>query len=270
MAQERDLLEMIHKRNIRRKGAKNLNSAIVAESGTGKSWAGIRICEVFYDRYLDVPFTADNIVFTISEFLKLVKVLPECSFIIFDDAGLKFSSVKWFEELNQILGWTLQSYRWKIINVIFTIPVLKWLDRIGRGMLHARLDMIKPGYGVFKRYAYSQDYDKAYATRILSLYLDEPNKKLVEEYEAKKRKFLKREYDMYLRTAEKRESQLLTIDQIVDIVLEAPDIYKYKRKFNARLIQTNLNIGKDKAYLALANIVKLKEGGNLNKRKKAL
>lgn len=260
MRVDKDILEIIHKRNIRRRGKKNINCAIIAESGSGKSYAGLRFSELYYSRYMDAPFTVNNIVFTISEFLQLVKVLPPCSFIIFDDAGLKYSSVRWFEELNQILGWTLQSYRWKIINVLFTIPVLKWLDRIGRGMLHARIDMISPGYGIFKRVSYSQDRDQSYTTRILGLEFSMPNKELRRAYENKKQRFLTREYNIYYSQAKRREGKQLSVDELTQVVLDSPLDYQIKGRFNARLIQSNLYIAKERAYQILAQIVKMKEG----------
>lgn len=176
----------------------------------------MRIGELYYKNYLHKRFPTKNIVFTISEFLERVGEFgknEKCSILIFDDAGLKYSSSRWFDELNQILGYTLQSYRYRIINVFFTIPVLKWLDRIGRGMLHGRIELKSIGNGAYYKTSYNQFNDKIYNRRTCLIKFNLPGNALINKYEEKKHNFLQIEYNGYLQEAKQREMQKLELDK---------------------------------------------------------
>jgi len=240
-------IDGLYVRNTKKKGAKNLNCALIGESGTGKSYAGIRICEQFYKNKLNKSFPVDNIVFTIAEFLERISDIDKCSCIIFDDAGLKYSSARWYDDLNQVLGYTLQSYRYKIINVFFTIPVKDWLDRIGRGMLHREIEMYCPGIGVYYKVKYSSKYRKLFYKRITILDFDYPDDDLINEYEEKKDYFLKKEYGSYLLMAKKYETDEKTNDHFIDMILKDVDKYSLNEKVNSSLVSEYLNLSQRRA-----------------------
>lgn len=270
-----DPLEALYHRNTRKKGAKNLNCAVIGESGSGKSWLCLRFSDQYYKRYLKINFSVDNVVFTITEFLELVKTLPNCSIIIFDDAGLKYSSKRWWDELNQILGYTMQSFRYKIINVFFTIPILKWLDNVGRGMLHSRIEMKDPGIAVYKKLEYNPSMDKIYETSLYNFDVSRPPLKLVNAYEKKKDNFLKQEYEQYYLQALKREEKPLTIgpeavDHYVNIVLNDLDRFSLKGKLNRDIIQVELKTSFPSTRLIFSACTKiLEEKKEIQKYKEA-
>lgn len=258
-----DFLELLFKRNTSKKGAKNLNCAVIGESGIGKSWGALRIADLYYEQKLGKVFPVENVVFTISEFIERVKKLSKCSIIIFDDAGLKYSSTNWYEELNQVLGYTLQSYRYKIINVFFTIPVKEWLDRIGRGMLHGQIEMKFVGQGVYTRMNYNPYKKQVYYRRMFLMSFSKPNEDLIKAYENKKRLFLNREYSSYLATAKKKEGKIISNDEIIKSILEDPKSCMVKDNFQLGLIQHNYHIAHNRSYSIMMVLRKMREDGSL-------
>lgn len=258
-----EFLELLHKRNTNPRGPRNINLVVIGESGIGKSYATLRIADQYYIVKLNRPFPVENVVFTISEFIERVKSLGKCSIIIFDDAGLKYSSTKWYEELNQVLGYTLQSYRYKIINVIFTIPVKDWLDRIGRGMLHGQIEMKFVGQGVYTRMKYNSYRKQVYYKRLFLMNFAKPNDDLIGNYERKKKKFLDREYSIYLTQAKKKEGRVLSNDEIIKEILLDPKPYMIKDNFQLGLIQHNFNLAHNRSYAVLVVLRKMREEGEI-------
>jgi adenylate kinase family enzyme len=251
---------MIYRRNHKKKGAQNINIALTGEPGTGKSYNALRICEEYYEDYLERPFPHENIVFDITGFLNRVRALGKCNNIIFDDSGLKYSSKRWFEELNQILGYTIQSYRFKIINVLFTCPYLSLIDSVGRNLIHARIESIKPSWAKIYQVTYADRMKKSYEKRIAICNFKEPKKDLVKYYEKEKRKFLDKEYRHYYNVAQKKERRHIPIDELLTDILNHPEDFKIKNRFNFALIMAKLNVSRDIAYQLLHLLVKEKEG----------
>lgn len=255
-----DFLKLLNERNTAELGAKNLNCGIIGESGSGKSYAALRIAELYYKRFLNKKFPLNNIVFTISEFLERIGGSGEeekCSILIFDDAGLKYSSSRWFDELNQILGYTLQSYRYRIINVFFTIPILKWLDRIGRGMLHGKIELKSIGNGAYYKIRYNQFNDKVYNRRTCLINFNLPGKVLIKKYENKKHIFLKNEYEEYYAQAQEREKTGIKDFKINDIVLHVRENikqYQIDGKLSRALLIAKLDLSQYKARY-VSNII---------------
>lgn len=241
---EVDFYQLLYDRNIKKKGAKNLNCALLGESGSGKSYTATSLCIEYYKTKLGKKFPIENIVFDIEEFLERVNSWErkeKCNCLIFDDAGLKYSSSKWFEELNQILGYTLQSYRYRIINVFFTIPVLKWLDRIGRGMLHGRIELkgvSKNGaFGAYYKRTYNQQTDTYYDRRTCLLAVNPPEKSersFFRAYENKKHNFLQKEYDNYLKAAKRRNKLDTTNKQDAYKIADKIEKTNWKKYLNTK------------------------------------
>lgn len=253
-----DFLQILHDRNTAKQGAKNLNCAIIGESGSGKSYGALRMAELYYKLYLNKRFSTKNVVFSISEFLSRVGDFgaeSKCSILIFDDAGLKYSSARWFEELNQILGYTLQSYRYRIINVFFTIPVLKWLDRIGRGMLHGKIELKSIGNGAYYKLRYNQFNDKIYNRRTCLMKFNLPGRALTRNYEEKKHKFLEIEYNSYLQEAKAKEMRKMELDKqdiefYITKLLKEPELYLNKRNtFDWRIIKNVFSLKENASKL---------------------
>lgn len=230
-------IDSLYSRNTKKNGAKNLNCVCIGESGDGKSYGIIRIADLFYKEKLGKKFPIENIVFTKSKFLSRIVELDKCNIVIFDDAGMEYSSKKWFEELNQILGYTMQTYRFKIINVFFTLPHKRWLDSIARGMLHGQIIMKCPGVGVYYKLQHNPFNNIVYHYRRHLLNLKLPSKKLYEEYEFLKSEFLNTRYKFYLEEAKKSDAQLLSIDSHVEYVKDNLDKFTLNKRINLSLIE---------------------------------
>jgi hypothetical protein len=243
-------VDLIIKRNTRPKFPRNINIAIVGESGTGKSWGGLKIGDLYYKKKYNTPFPVDNVVFTIEGFLKRIQVLDEGSIVIFDDAGLKYDSKRWWDELNQVLGYTLQSYRYKIINVFFTVPVTDFVDKVGRTMLHGQIWFKWEGIGVYQKFKYHQNYKHTYIRNKRVLIFTPPPSDIVDQYEKKKHHFLTYEYAAYYSKAKQRRAKQLSLEEIVILVKEDPDKFISNKKYNANLIHSYTELSMNRCYAA--------------------
>lgn len=236
------LIDSLYARNTKKNGAKNLNCVCIGESGDGKSYGIIRLAEMFYNEKLDMKFPTENIVFTKSEFLDRIVNLGKCSIVIFDDSGMEYSSKKWFEELNQILGFTMQTYRFKIINVFFTLPHKRWLDNVARGMLHGQIIMRYPGVGVYYKLQHNSFNNKVYHYRKRIIDFKLPDESLTNVYEDMKQEFLNTKYKYYLEEAKKSDSLVISIEDHVSSVLDSIDNFKLNKRLNISLIEYNLGV----------------------------
>jgi ABC-type dipeptide/oligopeptide/nickel transport system ATPase component len=124
---------------VKRKFANNQNflCAIVGPTGTGKSLAAIRICEI-----IDKDFSAKRIVFTPKEFISLIKggQLKPGSCIVFDETGVAMNRRNWYSEYNKMMNAVLQTFRFKRIGVFFTLPDLSFMDSGAVKLLHAYME----------------------------------------------------------------------------------------------------------------------------------
>jgi len=117
---------------------KNAILTIVGETGSGKSYGGLRLGEM-----LDKDFSIDRVCFTPYEFLKLiddhlkgVRKLPAGSVILVDEAGVQYSARAWQSFHNKVLGLLSQSFRSLNWIVIFTLPSLGWFEKQARQLTH--------------------------------------------------------------------------------------------------------------------------------------
>jgi hypothetical protein len=255
-------IDGLYIRNTRELGARNFILSVVGETGIGKSYSAIRLAELYYENKLGIRFPIDNIVFTCSEFLKLVSVLPPCSIVIFDDAGLKYNASRWFDEVNQIMGYTLQSFRHRIINLFITIPVADWVDRIGRGLFHGQLELKALGQGILYWIERNPRIKDPYFHTHVAITFSHPDPKFCKLYERKKKAFLDLEYKNYYYIAKEREKVKLPDEDLIEIILDNPDQFMLDNRFNRDLIKMNLNISYRKAgyiYTTLKKIYEIKK-----------
>lgn len=187
----------------------NLLVAFVGGTGSGKSYAALRAAEL-----IDPDFDADRIVFTTKEFLSVLRQdLPAGSVIIYDEAGVGFSSRQWYTQMNKVLGYVLQTFRFKNYVVFFTQPDFSFLDAQGRKIFH--MLMVDRGINKSSRTSYFApkmiDIKREDGTMWLPFltYKDEngktkkcpkigfklPNHELIKAYEAKRKKYAETLYE---------------------------------------------------------------------------
>lgn len=177
----------------------NWMGAVVGETGSGKSWASIRIAEA-----VDPNFTVDQVAFGMREFMELVNddSLGRGSVIVFEEASVEANAQEWFSKGNKVLRQVLDTWRHQNRGAIFTLPAFGQLDRTARGRMSSLIQMRtkeeEKGYTVakFKRLQQDSDSGKIYrkypvlgGKQYKLLKLNKPSKELREAYEQKKSEY---------------------------------------------------------------------------------
>lgn len=118
---------------------KNFLAAITGPTGSGKSYAAMRISEL-----LDPSFSIDRVVFTPKEFMQLLNsgTLSRGSVVLFDEAGVGISAKAWQSVQNKLLSYVLQTFRHRNFIVLFTSPHLGFMDASSRKMLHSYMETV--------------------------------------------------------------------------------------------------------------------------------
>ena len=115
---------------------RNANLVFVGDTGSGKSYSSISLAEK-----IDPGFSAERIVFTTLDFLKLVNSnLPAGSVVIFDDAGLGIPAREWQATSAKIFGKLFQGFRYKNIVSMITVPNITFIERQSRMLMHLYLE----------------------------------------------------------------------------------------------------------------------------------
>lgn len=177
----------------------NWMGAVVGETGSGKSWAAIRLAEI-----IDPEFSADQIAFSIREFMELVNddSLGRGSVIVFEEASVEASAYEWYERSNQILANVLDTWRHQNRGAIFTLPSFGQLMKPARGRMSALIQMhrkyAKQGKTIAKYKNVDQDSEEGKLltkypiidkTQYRFLTINKPSKELREAYESRKEEY---------------------------------------------------------------------------------
>jgi ABC-type dipeptide/oligopeptide/nickel transport system ATPase component len=233
-----------------RMGSKrNFLLAIVGETGSGKSYMGLRLGEVL-DPNRD--FGVSHVVFTPEEFFECLGRLGNNCFIMFDEAGVSYSHREFQSMVNKMLSFVFQTFRYKFINVIFTVPTLGYMDYVGRGLLHAVIRMLDRGRGVVYRVQKNMLGRNIFYPKIGIIETNLPSKGLVDAYEAKKAEVMNVRYKSWETElkVQKSDYRYAPIDVIAKEVMEHLDDFKGRKgKVDAMLISSVLGIGVPKAYM---------------------
>lgn len=196
---------------------KNQNNliAMVGKTGSGKTLSAISICEIM-SKMDGVPFTIDNIVFSLLELMELINSgkLKRGSKIIFDEPQVSISARDFQSEANKVFNYLLSTFRHRNLTLFFCTPFESLLDKNTRKLFHARFETmsinrntqtcrIKPRY-----IEYSDFKAEPYRKQLIVCFKDNdgnnksqklfywdvprPSKELEEAYEKKKLEFTNR------------------------------------------------------------------------------
>jgi hypothetical protein len=197
------VLNMIKQRVLTNK---NWMVLIQGETGVGKSYVALRLGEI-----IDKNFSVDNVVFTPTEFSKLLEAgtLKPGSVIIFDEAGVGMSSKEWATRSNKLISNITQTFRTNRLIVLFTLPSGRYLDSSIRNIFHALIEPlgVEPGTtkNAFKLLKIEQNYrqNKTYYPyyrfkdsktgrfyKYAIIRIGKPTDKLCEAYEKKRGSYL--------------------------------------------------------------------------------
>jgi len=237
---------------------------IVGQTGTGKSWAAVKLCEI-----IDKNFNINNICFDSRELLELIDggELNKGSMLLYDEAGISFGARDFYQDVNKALSYFFQGFRAFNIGVVFTTPDQSFIDVHARKIIHAVIQTVglnrEEGYCIVKwknldhnpvmsktyykydRYRVNKKISKETQTRI-----HKASDELLEAYETKKMKFLKQ---LTKDSLERIKYDEQTKKKISDSTIR-DIIRKEKVELNAYVLQNKFGIGKDRAYRIIRSL----------------
>lgn len=244
------------------------NVAVTGEAGIGKSYLALdlaRICEGLTRKGRE-RFTIDQVVFRQSEYLSLLPTLRMGKAIVFDEPSYALGKRDWYKELQKVLVHTLESQRFLVHPLFVPIINLALLDKTIRAYLISHVVyVVGRGHAIVYRMKPSQRKEKIYWYQLGELYyrlFDSDRcktdsclgcKKLEKctifraQYERKKRSVQFERYEQGKEQALAKESQELTEQQIIDIMM--PEIESLKSEKTGRL-----SVGKMRVFLTRKKI----------------
>jgi hypothetical protein len=179
--------------------ADNWMGAICGETGSGKSYAALRLAEV-----IDPGFDVDQIAFNVVEFLELVTddSYGPGSVIVFEEASVDAGSEEYMSKKNQALRQVAETWRHQRRGLIFTYPAFQRLDTDVRARCEGLMQMreLRENQGIsiasYLRLQQNADSGKIYRHRPTYngrdwpyLTFQKPSEELLHEYEARKEEF---------------------------------------------------------------------------------
>jgi len=240
---------MLLRARIRKKLASN--TVCTGDGGIGKTYQVTDICRILSPKH----FTIDEVVFTYSEFMRLVAFARMGVPITFDEPSYAMGKREWYEDLNKALVKTIESFRFKVHPLFIPIINKNLLDKTIRNyLLQFQIVMYDRGRGFVYRLYPSQFEDKIYRYKICKLkynLLDwnlcpkdsclgckilDPTKAFDRcmifraQYERKKASTQEERYKQAIEDADTKESQNLTIDEIEAKAMTEFDYFYNKDK----------------------------------------
>lgn len=138
----------------------NYMGAVCGDTGSGKSWAALRIAEA-----VDPDFSIEQVAFSVEEFLRLVidDSYGRGSMIVFEEASVEAAAYDWQSKGNKVFRQVLDTWRNQNRGLLITLPAFGQLDKGARGRMSALIQMHEKkeseGYTVAKYKWCDQDSD---------------------------------------------------------------------------------------------------------------
>lgn len=114
---------------------RNLNAIciFVGPTGAGKSYSALRLAEL-----IDPSFSMKRVVFRATEFLDLINdpSVIKGNVVFWDEMGLGMPARDWQSVFNRSIGFVLQSFRFKNLILLMTVPDQSFIDSQARRLFH--------------------------------------------------------------------------------------------------------------------------------------
>ena len=189
---------------------KNFLMLFVGATGSGKSYAALRLAEM-----LDPDFTIERVCFKAKDFMNCINQLVERSekgeiikgkVVVWDEFGVEHNAREFMTISNRVINYFFQTSRHLNLIVIMTVPLLSFIDSATRKLAHGiaemqginthtkiasvKLKMLQTNVMTGKEYPKYMRYrrnKKRLVSKRLKFKL--PSKELRDDYEKKKKAF---------------------------------------------------------------------------------
>jgi len=120
---------------------KNYLEAITGPTGSGKTYMGLRQCELWYNFHFKERYPIENVCFSVSELVRRLSSgkMREGDLLMMEEAGVNVGSADWQNKIVKMFNYILQSFRNMNVGIIMTLPVLTMLAKQARQLLHTHL-----------------------------------------------------------------------------------------------------------------------------------
>lgn len=213
---ENSIIRYIANRVLRNN--KNMLVALTGQVGSGKSWSGLSMCEM-YSKLTGIPFDPSvHVISSLKELLKLItskdvdKNVRVGTAILFDEPQVEANSRAWQSEVNQAFNALMSTFRNQRLVVFFALPYLEMIDKQSRILFmgefrvegfdrNTKITTIKPRF-----LEWNKSKEEFYRKRLIiefavegkvkrnsiklhNWHIPKPSDSVVEVYEAIKKKF---------------------------------------------------------------------------------
>jgi len=118
----------------------NVLVAVTGSTGSGKSYACLRIAELWYRYNFNEDFPMNHVCFSVEEVMRLLSSkenkIRMGDVIIFEEAGTQIGSLDFQTKISKMFTYVLQSFRSMNVGIIMNLPVLSMLNKSARLLLH--------------------------------------------------------------------------------------------------------------------------------------
>jgi hypothetical protein len=153
---------------------KNFLCALTGGTGEGKSWGALSIAEI-YSKMFNIEFKPENhIIHSLKQALELITMknveqkVRYGSLLVFEELQVEGNTRNWYTEGNKALNRVISTFRDQRLIVLFTTPVLNFIDKHSRLLFHGEFEVlgfnritkittIKPRFLYPKKNAFSND-----------------------------------------------------------------------------------------------------------------
>ena len=118
------------------------NCALTGGTGQGKSYCGLKICELYSEMY-NIPFDPKiHVIASLKELLQLItakdvdKKIQFGSIIMFDEPQVEANARNFQSDMNQAFSQLISTFRNQRLVVLFATPRLNMLDKQSRVLFH--------------------------------------------------------------------------------------------------------------------------------------
>jgi hypothetical protein len=223
---------------------KNFLGFVAGQTGSGKSWSSLSICEA-----LDKDFCIERVVFSGLELMNLINSgkLRRGSALCFEEVGVEMNSKNWASVTNKMLNYLVQTFRHQGFILIMNSPFMDFVDSATRKLFHAEMETIGIDFNAEtcklkpRLLQYNSRYQKFYYKRLKVITgkgimpvdfwnVHKPSSALIDAYELKKKEYTeslnRRIYAELQEVQNKREKSNRKTKDLTGIQQETLDLIK--------------------------------------------